>query len=203
MKLLILTSRFPYPIEKGDKLRIYHQIRILSKRHTIILCALSDEEIQTAAITELEKYCASIHIFRLQKWALPFHLIRPLFNPIPWQVAYFYRKRIHREIQTIIQTQKPDQIFCQLIRMAAYVQDEGTPSLLDYMDCFSVGMSRRAAKASTFAKPIFRWESQKLERYEATVFPVFDKHCIISAQDREHLVVAAKDTVQIIRMELM
>ena len=31
MKLIYLTSRFPYPINKGDKLRSYHQIKELSK----------------------------------------------------------------------------------------------------------------------------------------------------------------------------
>ena len=42
MKLLILASRFPYPLEKGDKLRLFHQITYLSRQHEIILCCLNE-----------------------------------------------------------------------------------------------------------------------------------------------------------------
>ena len=45
MKIFVLLSRFPYPLEKGDKLRAFHQIKELSKKHEIILCALSDEKV--------------------------------------------------------------------------------------------------------------------------------------------------------------
>ena len=37
MKILVVLPRFPYPLEKGDKLRAYHQIRILSQRNEVFL----------------------------------------------------------------------------------------------------------------------------------------------------------------------
>jgi hypothetical protein len=36
-KLVVLLSRFPYPLEKGDKLRAFHQIAELSKFFEIYL----------------------------------------------------------------------------------------------------------------------------------------------------------------------
>ena len=45
MKLIYLTSRFPYPINKGDKLRSYHQIKELSKQNDIYLISLSETKI--------------------------------------------------------------------------------------------------------------------------------------------------------------
>ena len=42
MKIFVLLPRIPYPLEKGDKLRAYHQIRQLSKNNEIVLCALND-----------------------------------------------------------------------------------------------------------------------------------------------------------------
>ena len=29
MKVFVLTSRIPYPLEKGDKLRLHHQLKHL------------------------------------------------------------------------------------------------------------------------------------------------------------------------------
>ena len=42
MKIVMLVSRVPYPLEKGDKLRAFHQLRHLAQRHEIHLFALND-----------------------------------------------------------------------------------------------------------------------------------------------------------------
>ena len=57
MKILVLLSRFPYPLEKGDKLRAYHQIKELAKNHEIILCSLTDQPVKPEWSKELEKFC--------------------------------------------------------------------------------------------------------------------------------------------------
>ena len=43
MKLFVLLSRFPYPLDKGDKLRAYYQLRYLAGQgHELCVLALSD-----------------------------------------------------------------------------------------------------------------------------------------------------------------
>ena len=61
MKLLILTSRFPYPINKGDKLRAYYQIKELSKQFEIHLISISDQKINIQELKKLESYCKTIN----------------------------------------------------------------------------------------------------------------------------------------------
>ena len=56
MKIVVLLSRFPYPLEKGDKLRAYHQIKELTKRHEVILCSLTDTKIEQAWVKEFIEY---------------------------------------------------------------------------------------------------------------------------------------------------
>ena len=68
MKLLILTSRFPYPINKGDKLRAYHQIKELSKQFEIHLISISDQKINSQEFKELESYCKTIKVLYLPIW---------------------------------------------------------------------------------------------------------------------------------------
>ena len=53
-KILFLTSRIPYPLEKGDKLRVYYQIKYLSKHSDIILCCVSQEDLTPDAKAELK-----------------------------------------------------------------------------------------------------------------------------------------------------
>jgi polysaccharide biosynthesis protein PslH len=58
MKLVFLTSRFPYPLEKGDKLRSYHFIKELSKSHEVILISLNETKVCRRAYSEThEKHC--------------------------------------------------------------------------------------------------------------------------------------------------
>ncbi len=43
MKIFVLLSRIPWPLEKGDKLRAFNQLKELSKQHEIVLCALNSD----------------------------------------------------------------------------------------------------------------------------------------------------------------
>ncbi len=60
-KLAVLLSRIPYPLEKGDKLRAFHQIRHLSKDYDIHLCAISDcKENEKQAQIALGDHCSEM-----------------------------------------------------------------------------------------------------------------------------------------------
>jgi sugar transferase (PEP-CTERM/EpsH1 system associated) len=184
--LLMTTSRFPYPLEKGDKLRAYHQIRELSKTYDIILCSLTRTVIKQEWEDELKKYCKSIHIFKLNYLLVLLNTFKMLFTSKPFQIGYFYQKPIQKKINTIISTSKPDLIFCQLIRTAEYVKNiHSIPKTLDYMDALSSGLLRRAENAKPIAKFILKLEGNRVKIYENKIFDYFNHHTIISKQDKK------------------
>lgn len=191
MKLLVLSSRFPYPIEKGDKLRIYHQIRELATQHDITLIALSDQPVSESQLVEMRQYCREIHVFRLSKIRIIIRLLGSLFLKKPFQQAYFFRPKIARQVRKIILGTQPDMIYCQLLRMAAYCQDIPFAKTLDYMDALSLGMKRRAAHSPFWLKPIFRREARLLKKYEQKLLQEFDHHTIISASDGKEIAPAS------------
>ncbi len=199
MKLLILTSRFPYPLEKGDKLRAYHQIRMLARHHEVILVSLHDEEeVPTAHLQALEAFCSQIHLFQIDKRDSWTAALKSFISGKPAQVGYFFRQQIRQAIRGIIQKEKPDHLYCQLIRMSEYVRSLDVPSTLDYMDTFSVGMKRRAEKSPFYLRWPMRMESYRLMKYEAAIYPDFTHHTIISEQDRRYLRLPANSPVSII-----
>lgn len=198
MKIAILTSRFPYPLEKGDKLRMYYQIKELSRKHEIMLLSLTEQSVDTAHLEHMQQFCRQIHVFPVTKWRIGIHLVRGFFLGFPLQVAYFYSPAIKNKISNIIQQLKPDHIYCQLIRMAPYAQDLPFPKTIDYMDTFSAGMQRRAKRSRGILKMIFRREALLLKHFEAAVFKKFDHHTIISEQDRDLLNIPAKHDILII-----
>lgn len=199
MKILILLSRFPYPLEKGDKLRAYHQLRLLSEKHEIILCALSKKKVREEDFNHIKQFCSSLHIFYFSKWNIIVNLFKVLFSKIPFQVAYFHHSFIQQKIDEIILKEKPEHIYCQLIRMAEYVKNTTSiPKTLDYMDAFSIGMKRRENNSSVYLKPFFSIERIRLKNYEMDVFNYFENKTIISEQDKNFIKHPEQEEIKVI-----
>ena len=198
MKILVLLPRVPYPLEKGDKLRAYNHIKFLAKNNEIILCALNDTQVHREAVKHLQPFCKSIHIFNISKFSIALNLLKAFFKGIPFQTGYFYNKKAQKEIDRIIADEKPDHIYCQLVRVAEYMKNQPTPKTIDYQDVFSKGIGRRIEKAPFYLKPIFRSEYHRLLKYEHQVFEMFDHKTIISIPDRDLIPHPEKDKIHIV-----
>lgn len=199
MKLFVILPRFPYPLEKGDKLRAYYLIKYLSENNDIILCSLNDnKKLDQTSIEALEPFCESINIFKLTRTGIFFNLIRSFFNGKPLQVGYFYNKKAHRQIKVLLTKYKPDHIFCQLIRTAEYARFEDIPKTLDYQDVFSKGVERRIKTSGLCMRPVLKTEYKRLLRYENSIFNDFNNKVIISQPDRDLIPHPEKDKIKII-----
>ncbi|MCW3086056.1 MAG: hypothetical protein JWP12_3422 [Bacteroidetes bacterium] len=186
MKILVLLSRVPYPLEKGDKLRAFNQIKELSKNNQVILFAINEGDIDEKAKEELKKYCVAFSTVSLTRQRVFLNLIKAFFNGLPLQVGYFHFKRAQKKVDELIQKHKPDHIYCQLIRTSEYVKKySGCPKTLDYMDVFSKGIERRKATDPFYMKPFLALEYKRLLKYENKIFSLFNNKTIISKQDRD------------------
>ena len=186
MKIFVLLPRIPYPLEKGDKLRAFNQIKQLSKRNEIVLCALNDDPkvSEQDAFRALQPYCQSINFIKISKPQILLGLIRAFFKGQPMQCGYFYNCKAAKKVNALIAKHKPDMLFCQLLRTAEYIRHKDIPKTIDYQDIFSYGMKRRADVASFVMRPIYNMEYRRLARYEAAIFDDFDVKTIISEPDR-------------------
>jgi len=187
MRILFLTSRFPYPLEKGDKLRAYHQIKQFSTKHEVILAAVSDTRVEPAQLEALKPYCRKIIVCQIGRGRILWNLVRTLFSGLPFQVGYFYSPSFHRRLCRLMEEERPTHLYCQLVRMAAYAGGDNHRMIrvLDYMDAFSKGYERLSGRHLFLRRLLARMEARRLKRYEKAVFDRFDHHVIISEQDRK------------------
>jgi len=186
MKIFVLLPRIPFPLEKGDKLRAFNQIKQLSKRNEIVLCALNDDPkvSEQDAFRALQPYCQSINFIKISKPQILLGLIRAFFKGLPMQCGYFFNHKAAKKVNTLIAKHKTDMLFCQLLRTAEHIRHKDIPKTIDYQDIFSYGMKRRADVASFVMRPIYNMEYRRLARYEAAIFDDFDVRTIISEPDR-------------------
>ena len=189
MKIFVLLPRIPWPLEKGDKLRAYNQIKQLAKNNEIILCALNDDKKvdKQAAFQAMQPYCSSVSFIDLPKIGIVFNVIRSYLYGLPIQCGYFYSSKAKHKVHELIRYHKPDMLFGQLLRVAPYLHKVKIPKTIDYQDVFSMGMKRRAEIAGIFARPFFEMEYNRLRKYERRVFDEFDVKTIISEPDRANI----------------
>ena len=187
MKIFVLLPRIPYPLEKGDKLRAFNQIKQLAKHNEIVLCALNDDPkvSEQDAFHALQPYCQSINFIRITKLQILIGLVRAFFKGLPLQCGYFFNRKAAKKIDALIAKHNPDMLFGQLLRVAEYIRYKNITKAIDYQDIFSYGMKRRADIASFITRPIFKMEYQRLKRYEAAIFEDFNIKTIISEPDRD------------------
>ena len=187
MRLLVILPRFPYPIEKGDKLRAYHQLRILSLHHKIHLVAISHQKVNAKDKAKVSPYCETIDIVRTGWITMAINLLKVFFTGLPFQVGYYYSRKARKKINQAVKTYKPQHIYCQLLRTAEYGYVYDIPATLDYQDVFSKGVERRIPRVKGIMRWLLAMEHKRLLRYEKVVFDRYDRKTIISEPDREHI----------------
>ena len=199
-KMVIVLSRFPYPLEKGDKLRAYNQIVGLSTFFKITLICLSDIKITAEKLNALSPFCEKIHVFKLNKFIQLINLSLATITETPYQIAYFWQFHIQRKINNILQKTAPDFIYAQLIRTTEYIKNyHSCPKILDYMDAFSKGIERRIYDQNFFSKLFFKQEFIRLKNYERNIFEYFEEHIIISEQDRNYIFHSRSEEIAIVK----
>ncbi|MGC8865321.1 MAG: glycosyltransferase [Bacteroidales bacterium] len=184
-KLLVVLPRAPWPLEKGDKLRAFHQLRCLSRHFQIYLVALCEGKPHPEAWHQLKPFCAEVHIISLSWPRRILGMITALLRGWPLQTGYFYHPKALRKIKSIQRSHQPDYAYFQLARTGPYARKLSIPLIIDFQDTFSEGIHRRKEKARVWLKPFLSFEYQRLKHYETTLLDSFTEATLISEPDRD------------------
>ena len=198
-RLAVVTPRFPFPLNKGDRLRIHHQLKVLHGHFHIDLHCLTFRRIPPAELEQLQDRCDSITLYRLSPIKAAFRMAWAWFSRRPFQVLLFTERRHCRKMRINILAQNPDVLLAQMVRTAEYVKDfDAVPHVLDIMDTLHAGAEREAERAPWWKRPLLIEEGRRLLRYEHRVHHYFDGCTIISRQDRDLLPHPDRDEVHIV-----
>lgn len=175
-------------MDKGDKLRAYYQIRELSKKFDVHLLCVADELVAESSVKELKKFCSDVEFFSLSKIRTTFSLFLALFSKLPFQTHYFYSEKLKDRISKLIDEGNVELVYVQLIRSMLNIPfGKNTKYYLDYMDAFSLGMSKREKRTKLPFKIIVTLEKKRLEIIERAIAYHFHGASIITGQDAQAL----------------
>ena len=117
-KILIVTTRFPFPIYSGDRLRIYNIFKNLSKKNRVDL-------IYTSSKNNLKEKIEFINKAIFVKTNIVkniFFTIYFLLKGKPLQVGYFFSREMKEKIETIHKYY--DCIIFHLIRGSEFLPED-------------------------------------------------------------------------------
>ncbi len=186
MRILYITSRFPYPSLTGDRVRAYHQLRLLSQSHQITLLSPISNRVEYAGLEHIRSFCKSVEIFPRSFVQIALNFIQMPFSSRPWQVTYFGDARIKRRIQDLIKIEKFDVVHIQLARTAPLVEAvTDVPKIVDLIDALSMNMQRRAENESGILSWVAASEALRMKAYEQKLVRQFDHLIVVSEIDRQ------------------
>jgi sugar transferase (PEP-CTERM/EpsH1 system associated) len=175
MKLLFLAHRIPYPPNKGDKIRSYHELRALAERgHEIHLLAFADDMRDLSYQVDLARICASVQILPLHRQTAKFRALTKLLVRRPLSIGYFASHRMKNLIKRTIVDHDFDAVFVYSSPMAQYVPGElASRTIVDLVDTDSEkwrDYSKRKKPPQSWA---YELECQRLRKFEHDIVQRF------------------------------
>ena len=194
MNILFLAHRIPYPPNKGDKIRSFHQIKYLAEKGKVYLATLFDDTRDFKYIADLKKYCADVCAIGNYGKVKKIFSLTGHFKGKPASVKYFYDRRLQGWINNILATQQIDVIFCFSSTMAEYLfcsakwgamQKSNVRLLMDYCDVDSQKWVDYGRIKSWPLSVFFRREGQLLRQYEQNIADDFDACFFASSREKK------------------
>lgn len=190
MKILVLSTWFPYPLNQGSKIRAFHLIKALAEQNEVILISFEDVPIQPEWIQEIEKYCKEIIVFPKPPFVYQkIKLLLGFFSSKPSTVFAGYSKEFEvLVLQTAKQT-RPDLIFSFTFVTAPYALKTDIPlKVVDADNLLALMLHENYQQTSGFFKKARRFLAYvKFKNYENKIYRPFDRCLVVSELDVERI----------------
>jgi sugar transferase (PEP-CTERM/EpsH1 system associated) len=184
-----VAPRFPLPANKGDKLRVYHQLRLLSRRHSVSLLALSDEPVAAEDVREIAGFCERLELVPLRRAASLARLaLRAPFERAPLQNIFYRSPRYARRLDAWLADGHFDILHGNNVRILPYLWDRPPARIVvDLTDAQTLNLRSRRALTAYPQRFVYDLELARMERYEREVAAHFRTILVSAEADRAQL----------------
>ena len=167
MKILFLAHRIPYPPDKGEKIRAFHELKFLGVRHTVDLYCFAESEAEASEQVALRKYCRRIYVETRSRIKTVTGAARSFLRGEPLSCGCFFSHRFQAEVERALATESYDVIFVYCSSMAQYIPwPLATPLVMDFVDIDSAKWNQYAKRSGPPLSWVYNREARELAAYE-------------------------------------
>jgi polysaccharide biosynthesis protein PslH len=170
VRVLYICHRIPYPPNKGEKIRAFHQLRGIASRHEVDLFTLADQPEDLAHRPALQQYCREVTVAPLNASLARLRSLPYLFTRTPLTIPCFDSAELHRAVRSALARRSYDRIFVYCSAMAQYAEGVGSiPILTDLVDVDSDKWLQYATSSHFPFSAVYRREGLRLRDYERKI----------------------------------
>ncbi|UCF78660.1 MAG: glycosyltransferase [Candidatus Eiseniibacteriota bacterium] len=189
MRILFLTSRLPFPPDRGDRLRAFNIIRSLSSDgHEIHLASFIASERERQGAGPLGAYCRTVHLVHRSPGASWLSCAGAVAKRVPLQVAYYTSSKMAATVDQLLDREQIDLVYVHLFRMAAYISD-GRPEykVVDFTDVISREIDMSMSYRRGLDRLLYASELPRIRAFEISVARTFNECWVVSDAEAEVL----------------
>ena len=115
MNIVIVAPRFPFPLDEGDRLTIYHMLRHFSERHTVSLVCFLEPGQKHEWGDIVAPFCAQVVVVPLNKMRSYANCVTGVMSHRPLQVQYYMDPAMKDAVRQVVEAQQPDLLYAHTI----------------------------------------------------------------------------------------
>ena len=180
-KILFISTRFPFPVFGGDKLRSFDILEFLSKKNQVDLVCLGEKE---NILKKNLNFCKNIKVFHLNFFTRIFNSIFSFLKLEPLQIGFYISNEMKNYIDSV--EDKYDSIICHLLRSSQYLPNKFKgKKVLEMTDLQSLAYQELINQLSILnpLKYIYIIEKFLVDIYEKKIFAKFHNIVFVSKKD--------------------
>lgn len=188
MKLLFLTSRLPWPPNRGDRIRTYHLLKQLSEDYEITLVSFYSKQSELDGSEALKKLCDEVHFVFYPFWQSILSTLIGFWRGTPLQVEYYRSRKMERLIAQLLENTNFSAVYLHLFRMVPYLaKNPEYYRIVDLTDAISQEILKSLPYRSLISRVIHKVEFRRIARYECEVAAWADECWLISKRDKQFI----------------
>ncbi len=171
--VLFLAHRFPYPPNKGDKVRSFHLLKHLRMHHKVFLGTFIDDPDDLQYVPKLESLCDGLYAPVISPSFCKLKSLAGLLLSEALSVTYYRHAGMSAWVQNVLETSNIDAVVVFSSQMVQYAP-RNVPLLVDFVDVDSAKWGQYALAR--------RWPLSWLYRREAEMLLEFERESALRAR---------------------
>jgi sugar transferase (PEP-CTERM/EpsH1 system associated) len=195
-RVLVISPRLPYPLTGGSKIRIFNIARILAEEYTVDLLVINNGNAKQEQVDPIQEKFNEINVFDFPSYRFYLNTIPGLFSQLPVQCHYFSFQAVHQWLDKYVE--RYDLFVPITFRVANYVRERESPTIIDFVDSISHTYSELASNFSFPKSLVYKIDGRRSLDYERKLLDEFDHAFITTAADKTNITSSDDPSISVI-----
>jgi glycosyltransferase involved in cell wall biosynthesis len=188
MRILVLSTWFPYPLSQGSKIRAYHLIKGLARQHDLALLSFQDTRLEPGWLDHMRYLCGRVEVTGQDPFAHDrFRKFWGWLSPLPSAVLASHSPAMERQVKRLVAEWHPQCIFALTFVTAPYALiAQDVVRIVDVDNVMTPMLHEEYRRTKKPVKQLRNWLAfRKFRHYENWLYRQFNLCLVTNERDRQ------------------